>query len=127
MVFGGIAGKPWRETAVGGLPEGQDAEHGPDRRGAIGARADECGATEVQRHEGRHGQGAVGFGHREAGQRLNFRANAGGEPVPMRQLVWSEESGLLGCSDCSWVFRPPRPPLDQSPEDMARGVSFATR
>jgi hypothetical protein len=41
-------------------------------------------------------------------------------PFTMRQLVWSEESGLLGCSDCSWVFRPPRPPLDQNPEDMAR-------
>jgi len=38
----------------------------------------------------------------------------------MRQLVWSEESGLLGCSDCNWVFRPPRPPVDQNPEDMAR-------
>ena len=31
-----------------------------------------------------------------------------------------QESGLLGCSDCSWVFRPPRPPADQNPEEMAR-------
>jgi hypothetical protein len=38
----------------------------------------------------------------------------------MRRLVWHEESGLLGCSDCAWVFRPARSPKGESQEEMVR-------
>jgi hypothetical protein len=37
-----------------------------------------------------------------------------------RELVWQEESGLLGCSECGWVFRPGKAPLDKPPEEIAR-------
>jgi hypothetical protein len=38
----------------------------------------------------------------------------------MRNLVWLEESGLLGCSECAWVFRPRGSPKGKSPEEMLR-------
>jgi hypothetical protein len=37
-----------------------------------------------------------------------------------RELVWQEESGLLGCSECGWVFRPGKSPQDKTPEEIAR-------
>ena len=46
--------------AGGGLPEGEDAEHAADQSGD-GASAGECGAVEVQRDEGGHGQGPAGL------------------------------------------------------------------
>jgi hypothetical protein len=38
----------------------------------------------------------------------------------MRNLVWVEESGMLGCSECAWVFRPRGSPKGKSPEEMLR-------
>jgi hypothetical protein len=38
----------------------------------------------------------------------------------MRNLVWLEESGMLGCSECAWVFRPRGSPKGKSPEEMLR-------
>jgi hypothetical protein len=34
-------------------------------------------------------------------------------------LLWQEESGLLGCSECGWVFRPGKPAQDKPPEEIA--------
>jgi hypothetical protein len=38
----------------------------------------------------------------------------------MRRLVWIAESGMLGCSECDWVFRPRGSPKGKSPEEMMR-------
>ena len=38
----------------------------------------------------------------------------------MRSLVWLEESGLLGCSECAWVFRPRGSPKGKAPEEVVR-------
>jgi hypothetical protein len=37
-----------------------------------------------------------------------------------RELIWQVESGLLGCSECGWVFRPGKAPQDKPPEEIAR-------
>ena len=65
VVFGGIAGKPLRETRGGELSQGQDAERGPERSGRCDC-AGECGAAQIQLDQDRHGQGPAGFRSGEA-------------------------------------------------------------
>jgi hypothetical protein len=38
----------------------------------------------------------------------------------MRKLIWHEESGLLGCSVCGWVFRTKSPLAGRTVEETAR-------
>jgi hypothetical protein len=42
----------------------------------------------------------------------------------MRKLVWREESGLLSCSDCGWVFRPTSTPVGKTPEEIAHDFAL---
>jgi hypothetical protein len=41
-----------------------------------------------------------------------------------RELIWQEEAGLLGCSDCGWVFRPGKPSPERAPEEIARDFAL---
>jgi hypothetical protein len=36
----------------------------------------------------------------------------------LRTLVWLEESGILGCSECAWVFKPKGAPTGKSQEEV---------
>ena len=58
VVFGGISGKPLRETAVEAFLKGKTLERGAGRASGR-RRARQRRAAEVQRHQDRHGQGAA--------------------------------------------------------------------
>jgi hypothetical protein len=37
-----------------------------------------------------------------------------------RELIWQVESGMLGCSECGWVFRPGKAPHGKTMAEMER-------
>lgn len=41
-----------------------------------------------------------------------------------RELIWQEDAGLLGCSECGWVYRPGKPSPEKSPEAIARDFAL---
>ena len=65
VVFGGISGKPLRETAVEAFLKGKTLSDGAGRASG-GRRPRERRAAQVQRHEDRHGQGTSRLRVRQA-------------------------------------------------------------